>query len=70
MSEGIDHQHLAILSALAMGQKLPLASRHQDKLRRKLRALGLIAYCGKPVRWQISEAGLSVREHMLKEPSQ
>ncbi|KMS58786.1 hypothetical protein V473_07235 [Sphingobium cupriresistens LL01] len=61
---GLDAQHLSVLDALAEGRRLGLASRNQDKIRRKLRERGLIAYCGNPKRWQISGDGLAVRATM------
>lgn len=63
-ANGLNADHLAVLAALVYGFKLGLATRHQDKVRRKLRDRGLIAYCGKPVRWQITADGLAVHAYM------
>lgn len=59
---------VAILDALADGRKLGLADRAEDRARQGLRKLGLIAYCGKPNRWQISADGLALRAHLSRLP--
>jgi hypothetical protein len=41
-----------------------IADRADDRERQRLRRLGLIAYCGRPHRWQISSLGLAVRRHL------
>lgn len=46
-----------ILELLSAEQKIGPATRAEDDFRRHLRTRGLIAYCGKPLRWQITEAG-------------
>ena len=64
LAKGLTGEHLRILDALASDQKLGLATRNQDRLRRTLRTRGLIAYCGKPVRWQLSPLGIQVRDYL------
>lgn len=59
---------VAILDALANGRKLGLADRPEDRARQGLRKAGLIAFCGKPLRWQISAAGLAVRKRLEQNP--
>lgn len=54
-----------ILRRLANGDRLPAATRVQDMSRQKLRKQGLIAYCGKPARWQISAKGLAAIQKEL-----
>lgn len=59
---------VAILEALANERRLGLADRAEDRARQGLRKTGLIAYCGKPLRWQISASGLAVRAHLERQP--
>lgn len=66
LARGLTEAHLDILDRLHRGMPLRPASRHQDRLRRTLRQRGLIAYCGKPVRWQISGDGLTLRAYLEK----
>jgi hypothetical protein len=60
--------HLDTLNRLASGQRLGPATRAHDHVRQRLRQLGLIAYCGKPKRWQISALGLEVLAILEKQP--
>ena len=53
----------SFLVALLYGERLPFASREQDRARQKCRKLGLAAYGGwegdkqLPNRWRITDAG-------------
>lgn len=53
-----------ILDRLATGLRLGLADREDDRARQSLRKQGLIAYCGKPLRWQLSSKGLALAQHL------
>jgi len=53
--------HFRFLDDVRNEQELRLADRSEDRIRQKCRRLGLVAWCGKPVRWQISGLGLAVR---------
>jgi hypothetical protein len=69
LSADLNGHHLLVLDILSKTNgRLELASREQDVIRRKLRERGLIAYCGKPKRWQISAKGLAVRAFMKANP--
>jgi hypothetical protein len=59
-----------ILDRLAEGRKLGVADRADDRARQGLRRKGLIAYCGTPMRWQISALGLSVRSALRSQETE
>lgn len=50
------------LMLIACNVRLGPATREQDRVRQKLRKLGLAAYCGPPMRWQITSLGIEVRQ--------
>ena len=47
------------LNCLHRGASLPFADRPQDRVRQKVRKLGLAEYSGKPKRWQITDIGIA-----------
>ena len=64
IATGLTKAHFSFLDDIYAGRKPRLADRAEDKVRQKCRRLGLVAWCGKPVRWQISALGLAVRAHL------
>lgn len=67
IAAGLTKDHLRFLDDVAEGRRMRLADRAEDRVRQHCRRLGLVAWCGKPVRWQISGLGLAVRAHLLGE---
>jgi len=59
--------HFRFLDDLYAVRPLRLADRVEDRVRQKCRRLGLVAWCGKPVRWQISGLGLAVRAELERQ---
>lgn len=68
IAKGLSKAHFRFLDAIYSGRKPGLADRDEDKVRQKCRRLGLVAWCGKPVRWQITGLGLAVRNYLEKHP--
>lgn len=62
--------HYRFLDDVYAERRLKCADREEDRVRQKCRRLGLVAWCGKPVRWQIAPLGLAVRAILqAKEPT-
>ena len=70
IAAGLNEHHADVLDCLANGFPMKMATRHQDKVRRKLRQLGLIEHSGKPKRWQITELGTEARAYLAKHGAQ
>ena len=61
---GLNSRQAETLHSLAIGRRLGLADRRADRDRQALRKAGLMAHCGKPKRWQITDLGLAVHAHL------
>lgn len=61
IAAGLTEAQRRFLEAVYRGRPPGIADRDEDKVRQRCRKLGLVAWCGKPARWQISDLGCAVR---------
>lgn len=65
IAEGLTQRETTFLEIVATGGRIPPACRREDRARQKLRRAGLCKVVPVPKRWEATELGKAVRQHLL-----